>query len=714
MEPSPLYQGHQFKPAQAPQARLSPEIPFGQQYVNNLGETTKSLQRIEDALIERNDSTILLQQEASEKQAALDLANELKYKLSLPDGAEGGIYDNYGRIRKDAVNNLRNKYIALSRNWHKGLINPEAAGKSAIATNEYTSGVSQTIEAALLANTKTRQKNAYLRNIEQNANLHEYDANDALIDEGLKQNAYSQVEADELKFDNNKARLAYTIDSTNDPDALQDMWYDPAMQEQLSYHPSLRNLLERKINLILDTQGRAANEEHFTTSKTAKGTGTAGASGKKAKALPPDGAPLYIQVLYAKFNGDFPENSEAAFEATQQYLSENVDETDETKTGLRQWNKAKLIANSIGLTDTAFNKAYAFRKRQLSPGGFDPEKMLSVIEDEHWLALTKDDEDRLTALLHKYTLEDNKNGKEYAVQQRPTREAARKKIQQEVAKNMRDRALREYNRWELQNEKAPIRDKYSKLLEITRKLETELEKKNISDFISGQLASAEANIERERMETTGRRRRTQKMESDTYAGVRHRPTDIYYKGVNLRDLAKYLYSDKETPIPTTSFNLQFNYKLAAPDSKLPDSKTHNIIYLPESTLLPNKKAHVYKRKGSLACTIEFRHSDKVQQPTPSRRLLASLGRATTPPTYIKWDGVDLDLGDALVDDYSAYYADNDILPPYNSDEVIHIDEHGHVHRPREEGPDDGLSDEHYTEEETYTDSDGKVYPPLPI
>ena len=49
MEPSPLYQGHQFKPAQAPQARLSPEIPFGQQYVNNLGETTKSLRRIEDA-----------------------------------------------------------------------------------------------------------------------------------------------------------------------------------------------------------------------------------------------------------------------------------------------------------------------------------------------------------------------------------------------------------------------------------------------------------------------------------------------------------------------------------------------------------------------------------------------------------------------------------------------------------------------------------------
>lgn len=698
MEPSPLYQGHQFKPAQAPQARLSPEIPFGQQYVNNLGETAKSLQRIEDALIQRNDNTILLQQEASEKEAALNLANELKYKLSLPDGAEGGLYDNFGRIRKDAVNNLRNKYLSLSRNWHKGLIDPEAAGKSAIATNEYTTGVSATIEAALLANTKTRQKNAYIRNIEQNANLHEYDANDALIDEGLKQNAYSQVEADELKFDNNKARLAYTIDSTNDPDALQDMWYDPAMQEQLSYHPSLRNLLERKINLILDTQGRAANEEHFTTSKTSKGNSTAGASGKKAKALPPDGAPLYIQVLYAKFNGDFPENSEEAFEAIQRYLSENVDETDETETGAQQWNKAHSMATAIGLKDTAFNKAYAQRKRQLSFGGFDPEKMLAVIEDEHWLALTKDDDTMLTDLLNKYSSEDKKHGDEYATQQKPTRDAAIKKMQQEVAKSMRTRALREYNRWELQNEKAPIRDKYSKLLEITRKLETELEKKSISDFISGQLASAEAKIERERMETAGRRRRTQKMESDTYAGVRHLRADIYYQGVNLRDLAKYLYLDKETPIPTTSFNLQFNYELAAPDSNLPDSKTHNIIYLPkDSPIPPDKKAHVYKRKGSLACTIEFRHSDKVQQPTPSRRLLASLGRATTPPTYIKWDGVDLDIGEPAP-------MSNNLIEEWGGQEWNAL---------KGELPIDGLAPEQYTEEEINTGEDGEVYRPHP-
>ena len=202
MEPSPLYQGHQFKPAQAPQARLSPEIPFGQQYVNNLGETTKSLQRIEDALIQRNDNTILLQQEASEKEAALNLANELKYKLSLPDGAEGGLYDNFGRIRKDAVNNLRNKYLSLSRNWHKGLIDPEATGKSAIATQEYTAGVSQTIEAALLANTKTRQKNAYLRNMELNSKLHEYGDNDTIIKQGKAENIFSETEAADLEFDN--------------------------------------------------------------------------------------------------------------------------------------------------------------------------------------------------------------------------------------------------------------------------------------------------------------------------------------------------------------------------------------------------------------------------------------------------------------------------------------------------------------------------------
>lgn len=695
MEPSPLYQGHQFKPAQAPQARLSPEIPFGQQYVNNLGETTKSLQRIEDALIQRNDSTILLQQEASEKQAALDLANELKYKLSLPDGAEGGIYDNFGRIRKDAVNNLRNKYIALSRNWHKGLIDPEAAGKSAIATNEYTTGVSATIEAALLANTKTRQKNAYIRNIEQNANLHEYDANDALIDEGLKQNAYSQVEADELKFDNNKARLAYKIDSTNDPDALQDMWFDHAMQEQLSYHPSLRNLLERKINLILDTQGRAANEEYFTTSKTSKGNGTAGASGKKAKALPPDGAPLYIQVLYAKYNGDFPENSEDAFKAIQRYLSENVDETDETETGAQQWNKAHSMATAIGLKDTAFNKAYAQRKRQLSFGGFDPEKMLSAIENKHWLALTQEDEDMLTALLNKHALEDKKHGAEYAAQQRPTREAAIKSIQQEVAKRMRTRAIAEYNLWESQNTQAPIRDKYTKLLDITRKLETELEKKSISAFIAGQLASAEAKIARERKDTADRIRRTQQTEGSIYAGEMHLHADnIYYEGVNLRDLAKYLYTDKETPIPTTSFNLQFDYQLAAPDSKLPDSKTHNIIYLPKDSPIPDKKAHVYKRKGSLACTIEFRHSEKVQQPTPSRRLLASLGRATTPPTYIKWDGVDLDLGEPV----------NNLIDEWGGQEW---------NAPAGELPIDGLAPEQYTEEEIYTGEDGEVYRTLP-
>ena len=444
------------------------------------------------------------------------------------------------------------------------------------------------------------------------------------------------------------------------------MWYDPAMQEQLSYHSSLRNLLERKINLILDTKGRAANEEHFTTSKTSKGNSTAGASGKKAKALPPDGAPLYIKVLYAKYNGDFPDNSEDAFEAIQRYLSENVDETDETETGAQQWNKAKRIAAAIGLKDTEFNKAYAIRKGQLSYGGFDPEKMLSSIENKHWLALTQEDETMLTALLNKHALEDKKHGAEYAAQQRPTREAAIKKILQDVAKSMRTRAIAEYNLWASQNTQAPIRDKYTKLLDITRKLETELEKKSISEFIAGQLASAEANIAKERKETADRKLKTQKEEYNTVEWVKRFGTgDLTYNGVNLRDLAKYLYLNKETPIPTTSFNLQFDYQLAAPDSKLPDSKTHNIIYLPQGTPLPDKKAHVYKRKGSLACAIEFRHSDKVQQPTPSRRLLASLGRATTPPTYIKWDGVNLDFGG----DASSYQQGNIVYGLFPEDDI---------------------------------------------
>lgn len=682
MEPSPLYQGHQFKPAQAPQARLSPEIPFGQQYVNNLGETTKSLQRIKDARIQRNDNTILLNQEANEKQAALDLTNELKYMLSLPDGAKGGIYDNFGRVRKDAVNNLRNKYLSLSRNWHKGLIDPEAAGKSAIATQEYTAGVNQTIEASLLANTKTRQRKAYMRNMELNQSYNAYDDNDKLIDAAYANKVIDATEAEQLKFDNEKAKLAYTIDSTNDPDALLDMWEDSAMQKQLSYHPSLRNLLERKINLTLDTQGRAANEEHFTTSKTSKGNSTAGASGKKPKALPPDGAPLYIQVLYAKYNGDFPENSEDSFKAIQRYLSENVDETDETETGALQWNKAKLIANGIGLQDTVFNKAYAIRKKQLSFGGFAPEKMLSTIENKHWLALTQEDETMLTALLNKHALEDKKHGAEYAAQQRPAREAAIKKIQQDVAKSMRTRAIAEYNLWESQNEKAPIRDKYTKLLDITRKLETELEEKSISAFIAGQLASAEANIAKERRATADRKLKTQKEEYNTVEWVKRFGTgNLNYNGVSMDALAKYYSSLIDPAIPATSFNLQFDYQLAAPDSKLPDSKTHNIIYLPKSTPMPDKKAHVYKRKGSLACTIEFRHSDKVQQPTPSRRLLASLGRATTPPTYIKWDGVDLDFGES-----SPYQQGNIVYGLFPEDDTA-------------EEIDDGLSPEHYTEEE---------------
>ena len=102
----------------------------------------------------------------------------------------------------------------------------------------------------------------------------------------------------------------------------------------------------------------------------------------------------------------------------------------------------------------------------------------------------------------------------------------------------------------------------------------------------------------------------------------------------------------------TSTDVKFSYDLAPTDGgTLPDSKTHNIIYLPKDMELPAKSANVSIKDGKLGFTIEFRHAD-VGMPTPSRKLLRSMGRPTFSPASISWDGYGLDVAnaEALPDD----------------------------------------------------------------
>lgn len=630
MEQNPIYQGTQYTAANTATSNSNAprKLLFADEWERNRHATTQALQGIEQALIERNDNTVLLNQQAEAKRRDLEMTMEMKSILDLDNGAEGSWYDNNGKLNKQAVRDFIKKYSTMPTQWAKAARSPEAQQKSASMSQAYQIGVQEAVEAAILANTKKREQQAYQDNMRLATEMKDWNERDRITDAAEANGALSPAEAATEKIISERGRLAQEIDECDTTDKLLDKWYDPDFQQRISNpaYSELREAMQKKIEHDNSTQATTTGDYYELDPKTGKRKAVAGT------VTPPDGAPWYIQTVMRQYNGKVP--ADIAFNAIQKYLSEEVTEQNSTAKGQQQWNRARDMAKTLGMDDTAFNKAYDLRSKQIGFGGFKPEAVIKSISENLWLDTTQADENLPADLSKK------------------DRAAKRAKI----AADIRDSVLKEYNVWWTQNaeKNPPIRAQYAKLLEITRRRATAQPTFNAIDGSVRRATAEYLKQEREVAKEIGR------------TNDRKRKT---------AELTKEFNEKNSTPAPwQVSTDIQFSYDLAPTDGgTLPDSKTHNIIYLPKDMELPAKSANVSIKNGKLGFTVEFRHAD-VDNPTPSRKLLRSIGTPTFSPASISWDGYNLEISDYEAEQPANLFPDDGLVPDDGTDPLADNDE----------------------------------------
>lgn len=630
MEQNPIYQGTQYVASNTAtsNANVPRRLLFADEWEKNRHATTQALQGIEQALIERNNNTILLNQQAEAKQRDLDMTKEMKEALDKANGTDGSWYDANGKLNQQMVRDFVKKYTAQPTQWGKAVIGAEAQQKSAAITQAYQSGVQEAVEAAILANTKKRELQAYRDNMRLATDMKDWDSRDQIAADAVHNGVLTYQQAATENIESERGRLAEEIDACTTTEELLDKWYDAAFQQRLSdpAYSELREAMQRRINQTNSTQATTTGDYYELDPKTGKRKAVAGT------VTPPDGAPWYIQTVMRQYNGKVP--ADIAFKAIQKYLSEEITEQNSTAKGQQQWNRARDMAKTLGVDDTEFNKAYDLRSKQIGFGGFKPEAVINNISENQWLDTTQDDENLPADLSEK------------------DRAAKRAKI----AADIRDSVLDEYNLWWIQNaeKKPPIRAQYAKLLEIARRRATSQPTFNAIDASVRRATSEYLKQEREVAKEIGR------------TNDRKRKT---------AELTKEFNEKNPTPTPwQVSTDIQFSYELAPTDGgTLPDSKTSNIIYLPKGVELPAKSANVATKNGKLGFTVEFRHAD-VDKPTPSRKLLRSMGMPTFSPASISWDGYNLEISDYEAEYPASLFPDDGLVPDDGTDPLADNDE----------------------------------------
>jgi hypothetical protein len=623
MEQNPIYQGTQYTAANTAtsNANVPSKLLFADEWERNRHATTQALQGIEQALIERNDNTVLLNQQAEAKRRDLEMTMEMKSILDLDNGVEGSWYDNNGKLNKQAVRDFIKKYSTMPTQWAKAARSPEAQQKSASMSQAYQIGVQEAVEAAILANTKKRELKAYQDNMQLAEQMQDYDGmsriNQEAGDMGLK--SPQEVAADDIAIDGK--RLATEMEEMRDVETMQSRWFDPAFQARLEYHPKLKSAFKEKIERENNTIAKAKGSYYQVDPNTGERKAV------KGEVTPPDGAPFYIKSLFYTYKNEIPFNE--AYKAMQKYLWHTVTETRATAKGEEQWATAKSMANTLGLDDATFTGMYKTISEELEPGGFNAAAILKNIDDAKWLNVTTKDDVYLNDI---------------ATRETPPLDYTIKAKMEEYAKDARDEIIVKYENWLAQATKSEsgrnptTLEKYNALLSFVQKADkdwAEIEKAvraNMQTYVT-----REGKIQKRKDQAIDDKRRNDAVSASM---------------------------DKLFPTPKrwkVSSGTSFNYELAPVDPSLPDSTTSNIIYLPKDMELPAKSLNVAIENGELGFNIEFRKAD-VKKPTPSARLLCSMKTPTFSPDAISWNGRNLVFSNTEAEYPASLFPDDGLVP----------------------------------------------------
>lgn len=613
MEPAPIYQGQAFAtPRVANTSSSMPTKPlFADLWEQNRHEATKALQGIEQALIDRNDNTILLSQQAEAKANDIALTTELKNRLALPNGAPNGFYDANGKIIPSAVRELVTRYRNLTHSWNKALIDPTNQQRSAESTTAYQQGITSATEAAILANMHEREAKAYEENIRYSVELGQYDNARRLTEEANANGAFSDPRAGMIIHDIEGEEIKQTIRSFRTPHDFVRAYDNPAFMERVSRHPEILAEVDRMIG----AQELTGKRSSATTTRNADGS----TSVTRTPATPPLNAPDYLQDHWMKWNGNFgtPDAKAESAAVMQLWLGESITKLKGSEEGDSQWFAGRVLANQLGISDAEYEQLYKTRSQQLSFGGFNAEAILNDMSAEAWLGVTPEDE---AALFFR----------------RNSSHQEREAVRQRIANAMRNDVNERYEAWWHQNkERNPsVRDQAAQLQSIINEV--------IADKPLFRVNGESLLREYERVITPTTQRSDEVTHEVDQTKARQRQTTVRTTARNMwRNIPQFV--SKRMPLWFNIGNLgSFNFELGVGSAanNLPDTDTKNIIYLPEGSKLPAESMYVQMNNGRHTIPIEFRHAN-VDKPTMSVNLRLSTGTARRNPSSVRWDGVNL-------------------------------------------------------------------------
>lgn len=383
---TPLYQGTQFAPAKIAGAASPTQHPFAQQFNAAAQGATQTALGLEQAIIDRQEYTLEQKRSAALQEAAHSMNMEFMDRLQRADGTEGSLFDEFGQLNQEAVNDLKQKYLSISDAWTTGFTTERGMRAAAEAQNKYRASVVESIDSKILASLKPRALQALQNNMDLAIMRGEYDYADAYATDALSRGMLSKAEVNAIHYKNNRLRQINIIDNIDDAETLSNYYHDPANQDFLQENPAIADRLLRKMEALLTYKGTpesmlsdGSDEKLVTTTATAEQSttettagSTSGTSKPKIKrAEPPPAADGFTKLHFLMHGDDLksPEAQKNAHALFLKYVGTIADTTtspDGATTISEQARfEAELLAKTLQLPESTVNRILNQRQEAL-------------------------------------------------------------------------------------------------------------------------------------------------------------------------------------------------------------------------------------------------------------------------------------------------------------------------------------------------------------
>ena len=363
----------QFQPSRVPAASAPVQNPFAGNFQQAAANTTQMAYNFEQARRDRQDFILEQNRSAAMQDAANSLNMEMQERLLLGNGVAGSLYTAEGLLDKEAISELKQKYLDIADAWTSGFTTEEGMMAATKAQQQYRNAVVDAIDIKLTAGLKARAEAALSNNIQAAIRRGAYDDARAFARNanarGFRDDAETSILLDDIDIADHQNRIT----TSHDPFELDAYLKNPANAEFFQNHPDLVEKAQRRIDSLLRYSSEASEKLVATTLQddSTQGSSSSRSSTKTPKrAQAPIGSEGYVQAHFLRY-GDNLESMEAQRDAHAiflQFIGSKAGEEYDNETKTLNENtlfEADLLADSLKLPASVKNRIIAARNKQL-------------------------------------------------------------------------------------------------------------------------------------------------------------------------------------------------------------------------------------------------------------------------------------------------------------------------------------------------------------